>query len=204
MLRDGLDFSFSGLKTAVVRHVRRAEKAGSRSSRFDLAASFQEADRGRPGRQDPARERASSGSTRIVIGGGVAANSRLRERLAEEAAARGLRAVCPAAGAVRRQRGDDRRGRPFPPAPGRSHAPGRLGGRRSLRRLVYLVSLLSVPLAGGRLTVAGAPLRLGGPGSSLTGSAPRFAATGPPRGALRLRPHVPGAFDGLALSGLEC
>jgi N6-L-threonylcarbamoyladenine synthase len=92
LLRDGLDFSFSGLKTAVVRHVQKAEKAGEKPSRFDLSASFQEAI---VDVQVTKTLRACELTeiNRIVIGGGVAANSRLRERLVEEAARRGI-AVC--------------------------------------------------------------------------------------------------------------
>jgi N6-L-threonylcarbamoyladenine synthase len=86
LLRDGLDFSFSGLKTAVVRHVRRAEAEGSKPMRSDVAASFQEAV---VDVQVAKTIRAAKdlGIPRIAIGGGVAANSRLRARLAEEAAA---------------------------------------------------------------------------------------------------------------------
>ena len=85
MLREGLDFSFSGLKTAVVRHVRRAEAAGEVPLTPDIAASFQEAivDVQVAKTMRAAAER---GIGRIAIGGGVAANSRLRARLAEEAA----------------------------------------------------------------------------------------------------------------------
>ncbi len=91
----GLDFSFSGLKTAVVRHVRRAEESGERAVRSDVAASFQEAI------VDVQVEKAiraaeSAGISTIVAGGGVAANSRLRARLSAEAEARGLRFFVPA------------------------------------------------------------------------------------------------------------
>jgi N6-L-threonylcarbamoyladenine synthase len=92
LLRDGLDFSFSGLKTAVVRHVRRTEEAGGKAPRSDIAASFQEAivDVQVSKTLRACRE---LGIDRVVIGGGVAANSRLRARLAEEAADAGL-ALC--------------------------------------------------------------------------------------------------------------
>jgi N6-L-threonylcarbamoyladenine synthase len=88
MLREGLDFSFSGLKTAVVRHVRRAEAAGEVPLTPDIAASFQEAivDVQVVKTMRAAAER---GIGRIAIGGGVAANSRLRARLTEEAASAG-------------------------------------------------------------------------------------------------------------------
>jgi N6-L-threonylcarbamoyladenine synthase len=92
LLRDGLDFSFSGLKTAVVRHVRRAEEAGEKATRSDVAASFQEAI---VDVQVSKTLRACHelGIDRVVIGGGVAANSRLRARLGAEAADAGL-ALC--------------------------------------------------------------------------------------------------------------
>ena len=74
MRQDGLDFSFSGLKTAVVNHVRKHPEA----SVPDVAASFQEAV------VDVlvAKARAAAdevGVDTLCLGGGVAANTRLRE-----------------------------------------------------------------------------------------------------------------------------
>jgi N6-L-threonylcarbamoyladenine synthase len=94
MLREGLDFSFSGLKTAVVRHVRKAEAAGQTLLTPDIAASFQEAivDVQVAKTMRAAAER---GIGRIAIGGGVASNSRLRARLAAEAAAAGYELCVP-------------------------------------------------------------------------------------------------------------
>ena len=63
------------------------------------------------------------GARSIVLGGGVAANAPLRERLAGEAAALGHPARRAAAGAVHGQRGDDRRGR-GPPRSRPASAPG--------------------------------------------------------------------------------
>ncbi|MBU6315514.1 MAG: tRNA (adenosine(37)-N6)-threonylcarbamoyltransferase complex transferase subunit TsaD [Acidobacteria bacterium] len=75
MLHDGLDFSFSGLKTAVMNHVRKHPDV----STADVAASFQAAV------VDvlvaKARRAAEQvGAKGLVLGGGVAANSLLRER----------------------------------------------------------------------------------------------------------------------------
>jgi N6-L-threonylcarbamoyladenine synthase len=76
MLNDGLDVSFSGLKTAVVHHVR----AHPEASTDDVAASFQEAVVDVLVHKARAAARAI-GARSIAIGGGVAANSRLRERI---------------------------------------------------------------------------------------------------------------------------
>jgi N6-L-threonylcarbamoyladenine synthase len=94
LLRDGLDFSFSGLKTAVVRHVRRAEAEGTKPTRSDVAASFQEAI---VDVQVAKTLRAAQelDIPRIVIGGGVAANSRLRARLGSAAKEAGYELCIP-------------------------------------------------------------------------------------------------------------
>jgi len=75
MYHDGLDFSFSGLKTSVINHVRKHPDA----STADVAASFQEAvvDVLVTKARRAAREIGARG---LVLGGGVAANSLLRER----------------------------------------------------------------------------------------------------------------------------
>ncbi|GAA4922681.1 tRNA (adenosine(37)-N6)-threonylcarbamoyltransferase complex transferase subunit TsaD [Actinoplanes utahensis] len=80
------DFSFSGLKTAVARWVESRERAGEPVPVADVSASFQEAvcDVLTAKAIDACR---SHGVDTLVIGGGVAANSRLRV-LAEERAAR--------------------------------------------------------------------------------------------------------------------
>jgi N6-L-threonylcarbamoyladenine synthase len=75
MLETGLDFSFSGLKTAVINHVRANPDVSTR----DVAASFQAAvvDVLVAKAQRAARE---VGATGLCLAGGVAANSLLRER----------------------------------------------------------------------------------------------------------------------------
>jgi N6-L-threonylcarbamoyladenine synthase len=71
------DFSFSGLKTAVARWVEARERSGQPVPVADVAASFQEAvcDVLTAKAVDACRER---GVDTLVIGGGVAANSRIR------------------------------------------------------------------------------------------------------------------------------
>jgi N6-L-threonylcarbamoyladenine synthase len=90
MLDEGLDFSFSGMKTAVINYVRRHPEA----SNADLAASFQEAV------VDVLvakvmRAAASTGARASAMGGGVAANSRLRQRFAEACQQAGLDYLVP-------------------------------------------------------------------------------------------------------------
>jgi N6-L-threonylcarbamoyladenine synthase len=76
----GYDFSLSGLKTAVIRHVRRERAEGREVPLEDLAASFQEAvvDVQVQKTIAAAKER---GVARVLLGGGVVANTRLRERM---------------------------------------------------------------------------------------------------------------------------
>lgn len=87
MLNSGdLDFSFSGLKTAVLLL---AKDAGSGTqARADIAASFQEVVADVLTAKCEAALRVT-GLDRLVVAGGVGANRRLRERLAEMAAWRG-------------------------------------------------------------------------------------------------------------------
>jgi len=77
-----LDFSLSGLKTAVLRHVKMERSAGRDIDPADLAASFQEAivDVQVSKTMTAAEER---GVERVLLGGGVVANTRLRERMEE-------------------------------------------------------------------------------------------------------------------------
>ncbi|HWC42360.1 MAG TPA: tRNA (adenosine(37)-N6)-threonylcarbamoyltransferase complex transferase subunit TsaD [Actinomycetota bacterium] len=92
LLDDGSDdFSFSGLKTAVLRHVR---AAGPEVDVADVAASFQEAvvDVQIAKVVGVAKR---EGLDTVLLGGGVAANSRLRARLAAEAADLGIRLLVP-------------------------------------------------------------------------------------------------------------
>jgi N6-L-threonylcarbamoyladenine synthase len=82
----GLDFSFSGLKTALLYAVRELPEQELEARRADLAASYQHAIvRALVERVREAAER--TGRNRIAIVGGAAANSELRAALPEATAA---------------------------------------------------------------------------------------------------------------------
>src|SRR5690606_22993786 len=90
IMDEGYDFSFSGLKTAVVNHVRKHPEV----STPDVAASFQEAvvdvlvTKAR-------RAAADVGARGLCLGGGVAANSVLRERFLDACVEDGLHVYVP-------------------------------------------------------------------------------------------------------------
>jgi N6-L-threonylcarbamoyladenine synthase len=89
-----LDFSMSGLKTAVLRYVKGERAAGRDIDVPDLAASFQEAivDVQVTKTLEAARR---TGVERVLLGGGVVANTRLRERLVADGAETGLEVLVP-------------------------------------------------------------------------------------------------------------
>lgn len=92
--RHRFDFSFSGLKTSVARHVERAGVDGSPVAVADVAASFREAvvDVLVAKALDAC---AATGVPRLLLGGGVVANRRLREVASARAAAAGVRLRIP-------------------------------------------------------------------------------------------------------------
>lgn len=91
---NGFEFSFSGLKTAVRTYLSNRSEDEIDRDQADIAASFQEAvvdvlvDKS-------LAAAASFGANAILITGGVACNSRLRERMTEQGAAKGLDVVYP-------------------------------------------------------------------------------------------------------------
>ncbi|HEY8727959.1 MAG TPA: tRNA (adenosine(37)-N6)-threonylcarbamoyltransferase complex transferase subunit TsaD, partial [Acidothermaceae bacterium] len=92
-----LDFSFSGLKTAVARWVEARERAGEPVPVAHVAASFQEAVVDVLTAKAVAACRAH-GVDHLLIGGGVAANSRLRAVAVERCAAAGIEVRIPRPG----------------------------------------------------------------------------------------------------------
>jgi N6-L-threonylcarbamoyladenine synthase len=89
-----LDFSMSGLKTAVLRYLRAEQAAGRDVSLPDVAASFQEAIVDVQVSKTIAAA-SDLGVETVLLGGGVVANSRLRERMADAGAGAGLRVLYP-------------------------------------------------------------------------------------------------------------
>jgi N6-L-threonylcarbamoyladenine synthase len=88
------DFSFSGLKTAVARHV---ESLDGEIPVADIAASFQEAVADVLTTKT-VRAAKEYGMDTVLLGGGVAANSRLREMAEERCTAAGLKLRVPRPG----------------------------------------------------------------------------------------------------------
>ena len=88
------DFSFSGLKTAVINQIHNASQKGVNLPVNDLSASFRKAV------VDSLMENfikaaESLGYETLVLAGGVSANSLLRKRVAEECEKRGWRCYYP-------------------------------------------------------------------------------------------------------------
>ncbi|AKK02363.1 tRNA (adenosine(37)-N6)-threonylcarbamoyltransferase complex transferase subunit TsaD [Corynebacterium epidermidicanis] len=88
-LRGSLDFSFSGLKTAVARYVEAAEREGRQIVVEDVCASFQEAVCDALTKK-AVRACQEVGASVLLLGGGVAANSRLRELASRRCASAGI------------------------------------------------------------------------------------------------------------------
>ncbi len=92
--RGSLEFSFSGIKTAVLHHLKKLERKPAEDEIKDIAASFQEAvvDVLVRKMEWGAEE---TGVNTIVAAGGVACNSRLRQRLSGMAIENGLKLTIP-------------------------------------------------------------------------------------------------------------
>jgi N6-L-threonylcarbamoyladenine synthase len=88
------DFSLSGLKTAVIRHVRSERAAGREVSLEDLAASFEEAVVDVQVQKTMAAAEAKGVKT-VLLGGGVVANTRLRDKMSEESQRKDVRLLYP-------------------------------------------------------------------------------------------------------------
>ena len=94
MAGDSLDFSFSGVKTAVINYLHKLDQNGESYNKANIAASFQDAV------TDVLCEHTieaakRSGSKLIALAGGVASNSALREKMKNEAAKHGIDTIYP-------------------------------------------------------------------------------------------------------------
>ena len=91
---NSLDFSFSGVKTAVINHLHKLDMKGEEYNKADIAASFQEAvtDALCTHTIEAARR---TGNKTIALAGGVAANSALREKMTEQASKEGINVIYP-------------------------------------------------------------------------------------------------------------
>jgi N6-L-threonylcarbamoyladenine synthase len=93
-MKDSLDFSFSGLKTSLLHLIKKSGKSFSDGEMPDVAASYQEAIVDVLVEKTFRAARLSAVS-KIVVCGGVAANSRLRESFIETAATAGMSVFIP-------------------------------------------------------------------------------------------------------------
>lgn len=92
--KDSLDFSFSGIKTGVLNYINNEKQAGREICVPDVAASFQQAV------LDVIVAKAVSaaedmGKDKLVLAGGVAANSKLRQMLDEQCKKKGIELYYP-------------------------------------------------------------------------------------------------------------
>ncbi len=89
-----LDFSFSGLKTAVLNHLNRLEQTGEKVNIPDIAASFQQAVVDVLVRNTVNAAKLKK-INKIALAGGVAANSRLRSEMKSTAEKLGIEVMYP-------------------------------------------------------------------------------------------------------------
>lgn len=94
MAEGSLDFSFSGVKTAVINHIHKLDQNGEEYNKADIAASFQAAV------TDVLVEHTLEAAKRkdlkqVVIAGGVASNSALRNKMESEASKLGIGVLYP-------------------------------------------------------------------------------------------------------------
>jgi len=94
MDNNSLDFSFSGVKTAVINYLHKQDQNGTEYNKADIAASFQDAV------TDVLCEHTIEAAQRknskiIAIAGGVASNSSLREKMTRLADKEGMRVIYP-------------------------------------------------------------------------------------------------------------
>ncbi len=97
MGKDGFDFSFSGVKTAVINYVHNAEQKEIDINKADVAASFQAAVTDVLS-QHLIECAEKYGVKKLALAGGVAANAELREKVESLAKSKGMEFACPSLG----------------------------------------------------------------------------------------------------------
>ncbi|WP_297520871.1 tRNA (adenosine(37)-N6)-threonylcarbamoyltransferase complex transferase subunit TsaD [uncultured Clostridium sp.] len=93
--KDSLDFSFSGVKSAVLNYLNKADMKGEEVNKADVAACFQRAVV-EVLTENVLKTCKSRNVNKIAIAGGVASNSALRENLIKEAGKEGIEILFPA------------------------------------------------------------------------------------------------------------
>lgn len=93
-IKNSFDFSFSGVKTAVLYHVKKRGTRNTKREMRNIAASFQEAAL-KVIVNNALKAMEKYNLKTLVIGGGVSANSRFRQMLTREAMFRGLKMYFP-------------------------------------------------------------------------------------------------------------
>ncbi|MCK9595353.1 MAG: tRNA (adenosine(37)-N6)-threonylcarbamoyltransferase complex transferase subunit TsaD [Candidatus Omnitrophica bacterium] len=91
---DHLDFSFSGIKTAVLYYTQKHKTAGNKKVIADICASFQETTLNALVDKSVNACRIKKCAT-LVVGGGVAANNRLREKMADTCSRNKIKVIFP-------------------------------------------------------------------------------------------------------------
>lgn len=91
---DTLDFSYSGIKTAVINYVRNAEQRGEKINTHDVAKSFQDRATGMLV-ENAIKAAKKYGYKEIAIAGGVGANGEFRRKMAEEGKRNGVKVYLP-------------------------------------------------------------------------------------------------------------
>ena len=96
MAENSLDFSFSGVKTAVINHLHKLDQKGEEYNKADIAASFQNAVTDVLVSHTLSAAEMKKSKT-VVLAGGVASNSALRDKMMREAEKSGMEVLYPPA-----------------------------------------------------------------------------------------------------------
>ncbi len=94
MAEGSLDFSFSGVKTAVINYLHKAEQKGEAVNKKDVAASFQEAVCDALSSHTLLAAKREGVKT-VALAGGVASNSALRAKMSEMCEKEGIKVIYP-------------------------------------------------------------------------------------------------------------